>query len=150
MAAKLKIFSWSDGFHAFTVAASSRPKALEAWGSDQDLFKTGLAKEDPDSPDAKAARAAPGEVIKRGLAVDIGEAKAQKPRKPSAAAQKARARLQALEADLEALDARQSDAKAAIDDRRKALEAEAADLAAAHARDRKALLARIKTARSNT
>jgi hypothetical protein len=150
MAARLKVFSWSDGFHAFTVAASSRAKALEAWGSDQDLFKTGLAREDPDSPDAEAARAAPGEVIKRGLAVDVGEAKPQKPRKPDAAAQKAKARLKALEADLEALDTRQSDEQAAMAERQKALDAEAAQLAAAHAKDRKALLEKITAARSKT
>jgi len=28
MAVKLNVFTGSDGFHAFTVAASSRPKAL--------------------------------------------------------------------------------------------------------------------------
>ncbi len=26
--AKLKVFTWSDGFHAFTVATTSRPRAL--------------------------------------------------------------------------------------------------------------------------
>lgn len=44
MAARLKLFEWSDGFHTFTVAASSRPKALVAWGSGQDLFATGLPR----------------------------------------------------------------------------------------------------------
>ena len=150
MAARLKVFSWSDGFHAFTVAASSRAKALEAWGSDQDLFKTGLAKEDADNPDAEAAVAQPGEVIKRGLAVDVGEAKPQKPSRKSAAADKAEAKLKALKADLETLDARQADEQAALADRRKALDAEAAALDAAHAKARKALLDRIKTARSKT
>jgi hypothetical protein len=43
--AGLKVFSWSDGFHAFTVAASSRPKALAAWGMSRDIFKDGLAHE---------------------------------------------------------------------------------------------------------
>ena len=43
MAAKLKVFRYSDGFHAWTVAASSRPKALAAWGVKRDLFKDGSA-----------------------------------------------------------------------------------------------------------
>nr|WP_314435032.1 hypothetical protein [uncultured Brevundimonas sp.] len=45
MAPRLKVFRWSDGFHAYSVAVSSRPKALSAWGSGQDLFATGLAAE---------------------------------------------------------------------------------------------------------
>ena len=73
MAARLKVFTWSDGFHAFTVAASSRPKALEAWGSRQDLFATGLASELSGGPDYEAALAAPGEVIQRGQAIDVGK-----------------------------------------------------------------------------
>ena len=147
MAAKLKVFSWSDGFHAFTVAASSRPKALEAWGSDQDLFKTGLAREEPDSPDADAARAQPGQVIKRGLAVDVGEATPQAKPKRDKAAEKARARLAALKDELEALDVQQAEEQADLDRRRKALEAEAQKLDAAHAAARKALLDKIKKAR---
>ena len=51
MAARLKVFTWSDGFHAFTVAASSRPKALAAWGVGQDLFKSGLARQIEQGPD---------------------------------------------------------------------------------------------------
>ena len=74
MAAKLKVFTWSDGFHAFTVAASSRPKALEAWGATQDLFKTGLAHEVEEGADRDAALASPGAVISRGLSVDVGKA----------------------------------------------------------------------------
>ena len=73
MAKRLKVFTWSDGFHAFTVAVSSRPKALEAWGSKQDLFATGLASELSGGPDYEAALAAPGEVIERGLAIDVGK-----------------------------------------------------------------------------
>ncbi|MBJ7319248.1 MAG: hypothetical protein JHC96_10650 [Brevundimonas sp.] len=67
MAPRLKVFTWSDGFHAFTVAASSRPKALEAWGAKQDLFATGLASQLSGGPDHDAALAAPGEVIWRSM-----------------------------------------------------------------------------------
>ncbi len=74
MAPRLKVFEWSDGFHRFTVAAPSRPKALAAWGIQQDIFASGLAKEAPEAEDAEAARARPGEVVERGLTVDIGQA----------------------------------------------------------------------------
>lgn len=106
MAAKLKVFTWSDGFHAFTVATPSRPKALEAWGSKQDLFATGLARPLTGGPDYDAALAAPGEVVARGLAIDvgkIGKVKRVKTRGPSKA--KA-ARIEKLEAALADLDQR--------------------------------------------
>ena len=45
MAARLKVFVTSDGLTDFVVATTSKPKALAAWGSHQDLFKTGLAHE---------------------------------------------------------------------------------------------------------
>lgn len=73
MAAKLKVFTWSDGFHAYTVAATSRAKALAAWGVTRDLFKDGDASEIASGADHDAALADPGETIKRGLNVDIGK-----------------------------------------------------------------------------
>ena len=81
MVPKLKVFTWSDGFHAFTVAASSRPKALEAWGSKQDLFATGLATQLAGGPDYEAALASPGDVITRGLAIDVGKISKARPKK---------------------------------------------------------------------
>ena len=73
MAPRLKVFTWSDGFHPFTVATTSRAKALDAWGSRQDLFATGLASELSGGPDHDAAQASPRVVVERGLAVDIGK-----------------------------------------------------------------------------
>jgi hypothetical protein len=149
MAAKLKVFTWSDGFHAFTVAASSRPKALGAWGVDQDLFKTGLAHETENGADRDAALAAPGAVISRGLSVDVGEATVRKPKpaksKPDV---RARARLTALEAELEAMDSDHAAALEAFDDRQAALDRERAAAEADQARSRKALLAKLKGARA--
>ena len=66
MAPRLKVFEWSDGFHRFTVAASSRSKALAAWGIQQDIFASGLAREAVETEDEAAARARPGTVIERG------------------------------------------------------------------------------------
>jgi hypothetical protein len=63
MARKLKVFTWSDGFHSHTVAAPSRAKALEVWGLKRDIFKDGLASEIESGPSHDAALAAPGSVI---------------------------------------------------------------------------------------
>ncbi|QTC92990.1 hypothetical protein [Brevundimonas goettingensis] len=146
--AKLKVFTWADGFHAFTVAASSRPKALAAWGIERDIFKDGLASEITSGPDHDAALEAPGEVIQRGLAIDVGKiSKAAKPlTKPVSS--KAREAVKALEADLEILDRDQTAEVAALDQRRAALDAEAKALAASQDNVRKALLAKLKAARA--
>jgi len=65
MAPRLKAFVTSDGLTDYVVAASSKPKALAAWGSHQDLFKTGLAHETDDPELVAAASAQPGEVLRR-------------------------------------------------------------------------------------
>lgn len=148
MAKRLKVFTWSDGFHAFTVAVSSRPKALEAWGSKQDLFATGLASELSGGPDYEAALAAPGEVIERGLAIDVGKiSKAARPKKAAGPSKARRAKIQRLEAELETLDAEHQQAMADLADRLKALEDEQAERERTHAKRRKALTAALKAAR---
>lgn len=115
MAAKLKVFTWSDGFHAFTVAVSSKPKALAAWGIGQDLFKSGLAHEVASGPSHAAARAAPGEVIQTGEAVDIGAlAKAPKACPKPGPGPARKARVKALEASLATMDADHAEAIAKI------------------------------------
>ena len=149
MAQRLKVFTWSDGFHAFTVAASSRPKALEAWGSKQDLFATGLASELSGGPDYDAALAAPGEVIERGLSIDVGKiGKAAKPKKAAGPSQARIAKIDRLQAELETLDAGYQEADAAFAERLKALEAERSDLERSHAKRRKDLTAALKAARA--
>ena len=148
MAKRLKVFTWSDGFHAFTVAVSSRPKALEAWGSKQDLFATGLASELSGGPDYEAALAAPGQVIERGLAIDVGKiSKAARPKKAAGPSKARRARIERLEDELETLDADHRQAMADLADRLKALEDEQAERERTHAKRRKALTAALKAAR---
>lgn len=145
MAPRLKVFTWSDGFHAFTVAASSRPKALEAWGVGQDLFKSGLARQIDEGPDHDAALKLPGQVIERGLSIDVGEVTpARKPKGPSAAA---RRKMEALEAELAALDERQAQEKAALEEKARAVAEAQARLEKQQARARDALRARLRTAR---
>ena len=148
MAPKLKVFTWSDGFHAFTVATSSRPKALEAWGSKQDLFATGLASQLSGGADYDAALASPGEVIERGLAVDIGKIEKTKP-KNSAGPTKARhAKIDKLQAALTDLDETHQSDVADLDARQEALEAERQRVEADYERSRKGLTSDLKKARA--
>ena len=145
MATKLKVFTWSDGFHAFTVAASSRPKALEAWGATQDLFKTGLAHEVAEGADRDAALASPGAVISRGLSVNVGKATTKTARPKDG---KSKARLRSLEAELEALDAEQAEQLQMLDDQQLKLDRERQGLTQKHEQARKGLLSKLKTARA--
>ena len=144
--AKLKVFTWADGFHAFTVAVSSKPKALAAWGIRADIFKSGLASELTEGTDYDAALASPGEVIERGLSIDVG--KITKAAKPKPVSNKARDAVKALEAELETLDRDQAAEVAELDARRAALETEAKALAATQDNTRKTLMAKLKAARA--
>jgi hypothetical protein len=148
MAPKLKVFTWSDGFHAFTVAASSRPKALDAWGSKQDLFATGLASQLTGGADYEAALASPGDVITRGLAIDVGKIGKAKPTKSSGPSKAKRARIEKLQAALADLDETHQSAIADLDARQAALETEKRRLETEHERSRKALAADLKKARA--
>ncbi|HEV2531681.1 hypothetical protein [Phenylobacterium sp.] len=152
MAARLKVFVTSDGLTDYVVAASSRPKALAAWGSRQDLFKTGLAHETDDLELVKAATARPGEVLRRPAGArpslaKLTPAKRTKPAGPSKAALK---KVADLETKLAGLDADQADALAQIDQARAALDRKARSLTSRFAADRRRLaqaLAAAKRAR---
>lgn len=152
MARALKVFRYSDGFHSWTVATTSRPKALEAWGVRRDLFKDGSAVEAAEGPDRQAALKAPGELIERGLSVDIGRVekttapRAAKPRGPSA---KDVARVELLEEALAELEGAQAEESQALEARRAELERRAAALAERQARATEALKARLKAARAS-
>lgn len=154
MARKLKVFCYSDGFHSWTVAATSRAKALAAWGVRRDLFKDGSAREIDLGPDREAALAAPGELIERGLSVDVGKVERTRTPKAKAGAKKpasdakARARVEALEAELTALDAAQAKETAAVETEREAVERKAAALAKRQAKARAALKTKLKAARA--
>lgn len=150
MAPRLKLFEWSDGFHVFTVAASSRPKALAAWGSSQDLFSTGLAKEVDDSPDATSARASPGTVIERKLDVRLPAAApkkggTKKARQPSAAD---RRRVEEAQHALDELDTTHDEAARGLDEELQALRARRDEERAAYEAERERLLARLEKARA--
>lgn len=65
MARKLKVFRIAVGFHDAYVAAPSQKAALEAWGSDANLFARGIAEIVTDPELTAEPLAQPGKVIKR-------------------------------------------------------------------------------------
>lgn len=148
MARALKTFCYSDGFHVWTVAVPSRVKALAAFGVKRDLFKDGSAKEVESGPDRDAALKAPGELIERGLAVDVGKVArttATRKAKSNAADRK---RVEALQRELDALDQTHARESEKLAERQAALAREADALDSRHSRARGALKARLKSARA--
>lgn len=70
MARKLKTYQTSLGFFDLAIAAPSMKAALEAWGTDSNLFHQGVAKES-DDPDVIAATVAkPGVILRRPVGSD--------------------------------------------------------------------------------
>lgn len=147
MAAKLKVFVTSDGLTDYVVAASSRPKALAAWGSHQDLFKTGGARQTDDPALTAAALARPGEVLERPAnAARLAKIRARPAPKPapSAAARRRLAQAEARLADLEADLAREMDR---LDAARRSLDDKVARARRTHAEARRAAEAELAEAR---
>jgi hypothetical protein len=62
---KLKVYRTPIGFHDAYVAAPSQKAAIEAWGSDRDVFTRGEAELVTDPELTKEPLARPGEVVKR-------------------------------------------------------------------------------------
>ena len=150
MAPRLKVFVTSDGLTDYVVAASSKVKALAAWGLRQDVFKEGQARETDDPALAKAALAKPGEVLRRpagtrGELARLKPAKAAKPKGPSKAQLR---RVAELEAKLAALDGEHQAAQADLDRRETALRAEHARLDARRAARRARLEDQLAKARA--
>lgn len=94
-AAKLKVFRTPIGFHDAYVAAPSQKAAMEAWGSDKDLFARGEAELVTDPRLAAEPLSKPGVVVKRlrGTAAEHMAALPEAPKggeKPAKAKPKAR------------------------------------------------------------
>ena len=148
MAGQLKVFTWSDGFHAFTVATSSRPKALEAWGSKQDLFATSLASQLSGGPDYEAALASPGEVVERGLAIDVGKIGKAKPVKPRGPSKAKAAKIEKLQATLADLDERHHAVMADFEEQQATLNQARQEAEVTYEAERKSLAAALKKAKA--
>ena len=65
MPRKLKAYTTPAGFFDLAVAAPSMKGALEAWGSNRNLFQQGFAKETDDPKIVAATMAKPGVVLRR-------------------------------------------------------------------------------------
>jgi hypothetical protein len=70
MARKLKTYQTSIGFFDLAIAAPSMKAALQAWGSDTNLFQQGFAKETDDPAIVAATIARPGVVLRRPVGSD--------------------------------------------------------------------------------
>ncbi len=152
MAARLKVFCWSDGLHAYTVAASSRAKALATWGFNRDLFKDGEARQIQDGADHDRALASPGVTVKRGLGASAGEVSALTPskprRRPPGPSQADLKRVARLQDEIAALTEDRQAKIAAIEVERAALAKTQERLSAAFETRRAVLEERLKTARA--
>jgi hypothetical protein len=149
MAARLKVFVTSDGLTDYVVAVSSKAKALAAWGSHQDLFKTGAAHE-TDDPDLVAAAAAqPGQVLRRpaGTREKLARLKPKAPGAPKGPSKAALRKVADLEARLEALAAAEAQTLHRLEAQREKLEREIAAAAADHAAQRERLEVALTAAR---
>ena len=150
MARKLKVFSWSDGLHDYTVAVTSRAKALEAWDVGRDLFKDGTAKEIAEGANHDAAVAAPETVITTpagGLGAALKALPAKARRKPTKAETARAEKLTALKAELEAVEDEAEASELAFAERRSALDAEEAETSEGFAARRAELEKAIKAAK---
>jgi len=78
---QLKVYRTPIGFHDAYVAAPSQKAALEAWGSDADLFARGVAERVDDPELMREPLAHPGEVIRRSRGT-ASEQIAALPKKP--------------------------------------------------------------------
>lgn len=148
--ARLKTFVTSDGLTDYVVAATSRRRALAAWDVHQDLFKSGAARE-TEEPDLVAAAArSPGKVVERPAAGRSGPLRgprAQTPSKKTKAQRAARRQIEALSAQLAALEDKTQAAREDIAKRREALDAEKTALEETFEQGRKGLADRLAEAR---
>jgi hypothetical protein len=129
MARKLKVFCWSDGLHDYSVATTSRAKALAAWDVGRDLFKDGTARELAEGKVHDAALVAPETVVTTsagGLSAALKALPAKARRKPSKAETARAEKLARLKADLEAVEDQAEASELSFAERRAALDAEEA------------------------
>jgi hypothetical protein len=152
-AKKLKVYRTPIGFHDAYVAAPSQKAALEAWGSDANLFARGIAEEVTDEKLTAEPLASPGKVIKRsrgGMAEQIAALPPdQKPTKRPAAAKApqlkpekpppSRAALEAAEEALAASTARHANELVELKQREVALQKERQRIEASHAAEQEKL-----------
>ena len=150
MAPRLKVFVTSDGLTDYVVATTSKTKALAAWGSHQDLFKTGLAHQTDDPALVEAATAQPDEVLRRpaGTRVDLAKLKPPKPKKAAGPSKAALKKVADLEKRISAAEADHARALAVIERKRLDLERQQSELEARQAAETASLKDQLSAART--
>ncbi|MEG3170236.1 hypothetical protein U1737_18780 [Sphingomonas sp. LB3N6] len=151
-AQKLKVYRTVAGFNDAYVAAPSQKAALEAWGSERDLFARGIAELVTDPALTAEPLASPGVVVKHSRGTTAEQIKAmpapeprtthrgdsdyteasEQPRKPKPAPKPkpkpSSAKLEAAETALEAVSADYNRRMKALADREAKLARERLDL----------------------
>lgn len=175
---KLKVFRTPIGFHDAYVAAPSQKAALEAWGSDTNLFASGAAERVDDPESMREPLANPGKVIRRvrgTLAEHMAALPKDRPRRrrksdvktsppPKAASRPTpkpkrvpppkpkprpdRSALDRAEADLSEVERQHDAAKADLARRKAELDRERRKLETEQARELRALERRLESARN--
>ena len=166
---KLKVFRTPIGFHDAYVAAPSQKAALEAWGTETNLFARGSAEQVTDPALIKVPLEHPGQVVKvlRGTrAEQIAALKQQEPKRsekskgsrfskaevvakrPKKRPQPSRTALNKAEEQLEKLEERQSEQIDKLEEQMKALERERKELERRHERERDKAQEQVEEERS--
>ena len=163
---KLKVFRTPIGFHDAYVAAPSQKAALEAWGTDTNLFARGSAEQVDDPELTKVPLDNPGQVVKvlrgtreeqlaaltrqkppRRKSAPKAEVVAKKPKrrlpKPS------RTALDKAEQALEKVEKRHEQQREAIEEEKAALDREQRDMERRHERERDKAAEKVETEREN-
>ena len=84
---KLKVYRTAAGFNDAYVAAPSQKAALEAWGSDKDLFARGIAELVTDPALTAEPLASPGVVVKHSRGTTAEQIEAMPSPEPQTARQ---------------------------------------------------------------
>lgn len=139
---RLKVFRTPIGFFDAYVAAPSQKAALEAWGSEKNLFASGRAEQVEDPKLTKAALATPGEVIRVRRGSDeeniaaLPKANRTAPRsgapKAKTRPRPSRAALDRAEKALESAERKREEALDAVDEQIRSLQAKRRDEARKH------------------
>ena len=146
---RLKVFCTTSGFHDSIVAAPSKPAALKAWGAKTDLFSMGVARLVTDPKIARKALDRPGEVIRLKRSGGGAEEVAAPRKKAKSKRPPSRAKLEAAEKKLAALEAKRDEELDAIDRELKALGKKRDELAARHFKARSSAVRKVEQARED-
>ena len=153
---KLKVFRMPIGFHDAYVAAPSQKAAVEAWGSEKDVFARGEAELVTDPALMEEPLASPGKIVKRLrgtaeeqiAALGASEPDAKAPAKTKKAAKPkprpSRAKLEAAEEALAAAEEKQAEALRRLAEREAALARERRELERLQAQERAELAAKVE------